>query len=79
MKQYNRGAAVFVKVEDYKEIVGVVGQLRAKVKEVRASIDKVEHLRDKENEALEHWKSTIDEVEDKIGNISDDMLEPEDH
>lgn len=77
MADNNSGAAVFVKVDDYKQIRGLVDILKNKFKEARATLDKVESLRAKESEELNQWKSTINELESRIRTIDENLLEPE--
>ena len=75
MKDYTPTQSVFVKIDDFREVAGTVESLKAKIREVRATLSKVEEMREKEREALEHWRSAIDDVEDKIHSLNADLLE----
>lgn len=77
MKENNPGASVFVKINDYKEIVNVIDMLKSKLKEARSTLSRIESLKAQEEEQLGQWNSTIDEVEAKISSIDKSLFEPE--
>ena len=79
MKDISNSASIFVKVDNYKEVSEIVNHLKDKVDEIRSTLQKVEELREKESDALHHWRTAIDDVDDKINNLSNDLLEPQAH
>ena len=77
MREHRGGAPVFVKVEDYKEILDVLDLIKAKVSEIRHTLGEINTLREQENSELEMWNGAIDDIEKKIENIDKAMFEPE--
>ena len=77
MHEQKSGAPVFVKVEDYKEILDVLDLIKGKVSEIRRTLQDINSLREQENSELEMWNGAIDDLEKKIDNIDKAMFEPE--
>ncbi|MBS3101640.1 hypothetical protein J4204_05930 [Candidatus Woesearchaeota archaeon] len=72
-----RGMPVFVKVDEYKEILDVLDMAKAKIKEIRDTLGSINSLRNEEDAELAMWNSTINEIEKKIESIDKIMFEPE--
>ncbi|MBI2102048.1 hypothetical protein HYT53_05560 [Candidatus Woesearchaeota archaeon] len=72
-----KGMPVFVKVDEYKEILDVLDMAKAKIKEIRDTLGSINSLRNEEDAELAMWNSTINEIEKKIESIDKIMFEPE--
>lgn len=68
---------VFVKVDDYKEILDVLDMIKGKIKEIRDTLGSINALRNEEDEELAMWNNAINEIEKKVDNIDRIMLKPE--
>lgn len=77
MQEHKTGAPVFVKVEDYKEILDVLEMIRARVHEIKQVLDNLKSLRNEEDAELEIWDKAISEIEKKVEGIDKIMFEPE--
>ena len=77
MRDQRTGAPVFVKVDDYKELVDVLDMIKGKIKEVRGTLNNINSLRNEEDAEITMWNSTIDDIEKKIEDIDNMMFEPE--
>ena len=77
MREHNTGASVFVKIDEYKEILDVMELLKSKLKEARSTLAKVETLRAQEEHEIRQWNSTIDDLDNKINSIDRNLFEPE--
>ena len=77
MKDNNPGASVFVKISDYREIINVMDILKGKLREAKATLARVESLRNQEEEQINQWNSAIDEVDSRIISIDKNLLEPQ--
>lgn len=77
MREQRAGAPVFVKVEEYKEILDVLDMVKGKIKEIRETLGNVNALRNEEDAELSMWSNTINEIEKKIESIDKIMFEPE--
>ena len=77
MKEQRIGAPVFVKVDEYKEILDVLDMVKTKIREIRDTLGGINTLRNEEDAELAMWNSTVNEIEKKIENIDRLMFEPE--
>lgn len=77
MKEQRSGAPIFVKVDEYKEILDVLDMVKGKVSEIRETLAGINDLRNEEDSELSMWNSTIDEIEKKIEGIDAMMFELE--
>ena len=77
MKEQRTGAPVFVKVDEYKEIIDVLELIRAKINEIRGTLGGINDLRGEEDAEVSMWNTTIDDVEKKLEEIDKMMFEME--
>ncbi len=77
MREQRTGAPVFIKVDEYKEILDVLDMIKGKVKEIRDTLGSINSLRNEEDAELAMWNNTINEIEKKIEGIDRLMFEPE--
>ncbi len=77
MREERSGAPVFVKVDEYKEILDVLDMIKGKIKDIRGTLGSINELRNEEDSELAMWNSTINEIEKKIDGIDKIMFEPE--
>ena len=77
MKEQRTGAPVFVKVDEYKEILDVLDMIKDKIKEIRDTLGGINSLRNEEDAELVMWNNTVSEIEKKVDGIDKTMFEPE--
>ena len=77
MREQRSGMPVFVKVDEYKEILDVLDMIKGKIKEIRETLGSINSLRNEEDAELAMWNSTINEIEKKVDSIDRIMFEPE--
>ena len=77
MREERTGAPVFVKVDEYKEILDVLDMIKDKTKEIRETLGSINALRNEEDAELSMWNNTLNEIEKKIESIDRIMFEPE--
>lgn len=70
-------ASVFVKVDNYKDVLGVLEIIKDKLEQAKRTLDDINELKNEEDSELELWKGTLDELEAKIANIDHALFEPE--
>jgi len=71
------GKAIFVKLNEYKDILGLVDELKTKLDTAKHTLEKIKGLRTEEETELELWDNSIKEIESKIGYIDKTLLEPD--
>ncbi len=68
---------VFVKVDQYNEVLGIISTIRKKLEEAKETLVKVNDLKNEEDHQLEMWQSTLTEIEKKVDFIDHSFNEPE--
>lgn len=61
-----RDIPIYVKVDDYKDIVDIISVIRSKLDQAKAAIDQINTLKAEEDSEIELWLSEIEEIEQKV-------------
>ncbi|MBI2134940.1 hypothetical protein HYU09_03040 [Candidatus Woesearchaeota archaeon] len=78
MRSYKSGEApVFVKIEDYKDILDVLELIKDRLGEAKRTLADINQMKNEEDEELGMWSSTLNEIEKKIESIDRTLFEPE--
>ena len=67
---------VFVRIEDYQDILNIVDVIKATIGKTRATISTINDLKKKEDAILLSWNNNLDEITKKIEDISKTLFEP---
>ncbi|MBL7054882.1 hypothetical protein ISS05_03940 [Candidatus Woesearchaeota archaeon] len=70
-------AQVFVKIEDYKDVLDVLDLIKGKVEQAKKTLSNINQIKREEDSELDSWNSTLDELEQKVDDIGDFLSEPE--
>lgn len=70
-------APVFVKINEYKDILDILELIKTKLNEARETLGNLNELKNEEDAELEIWRTSLDEIERKVENIDRTLLEPE--
>ncbi len=68
---------VFIKVDEYDEVLNLVKLIRRKLDESKETLAKINELKNEEDHQLEMWHNTLAEVEKKVDFIDHSLNEPE--
>ncbi len=77
MEEYKGGTPVFVKIDEYKEILDVMDLIKNKLDQVRSVLKKIEELKAQEDTEIQAWHNDLEEVEKKIAYIDGELFQPE--
>lgn len=69
-------APVFVKLDEYKDIMDIVGIMREKIGQAKFLLDKIAELKAQEDQELAAWAKELEEVEQSLGNVDKSLGEP---
>ncbi|MFW6230414.1 MAG: hypothetical protein ACOC32_00120 [Nanoarchaeota archaeon] len=69
---------VFIKVDDYKDVIDVMELIKNKIMEANGVLEKIRRLKAEEDAELELWNSNLEDIERKISYIDRTLFEPED-
>lgn len=70
-------APVFVKIEDYKDVIDVLDLIKDRLAEAKRTLADINELKNDEDSELELWSSTLTEIEKKLEDIDRTLFEPE--
>ncbi|MFH1682258.1 MAG: hypothetical protein ABIA37_00525 [Candidatus Woesearchaeota archaeon] len=68
---------VFVKVEEYEDVMRTVNSLKSKIESAKGTLLKINQLKSEEDSQLETWHTALAEIEDRLHAISQLLHEPE--
>ena len=68
-------SSVFVRIDKYKELYDLLGQIRTKLSDAKQILKKVKELKSQEDGELESWQNELAAVEQKLSEIHDAMSE----
>jgi len=68
---------VYVKLDEYKDIIEILGLTKSRLKQARYIIEKISEIKKDEDREIQKWSSELDEVEERINVIDDTLTEPE--
>ncbi|MBI4151536.1 hypothetical protein HY496_01085 [Candidatus Woesearchaeota archaeon] len=68
---------VFVKIDEYNEVLSVVKSVRKKLEEAKETLLKIADLKNEEDHQLEMWQNSLAELEKKVDFIDHSLNEPE--
>ncbi|MBT3407919.1 hypothetical protein HOK68_05245 [Candidatus Woesearchaeota archaeon] len=57
---------IYVKIDDYKDIVDIISVIRSKLDQAKSTIDQINNLKAEEDSEIELWLSEIEEIEEKV-------------
>ena len=73
-----KGAPVFVKIDEYRDVLDLLHLLKDKISEAHSILGKLNTLKQKEDEEIAKWGNGIDVVEKKVLDIDKMLLEVND-
>ena len=77
MEKLAKGSPIFVKIDEYKDILDVIALLKAKISEAKSILGKINEIKNVEDKEIETWANELEEVERKLYYIDRTLLEPE--
>lgn len=66
---------VFVKIEEYKEILSIMNVINKKLDDVRETLAKLKRLKHDEDEQIVAWSANLNDVSKKIEYINELLSE----
>jgi len=70
-------AKVFVKIDDYKDIIEVLGVIKEKLEEAKSTLGEIRATKNEEDSELELWSSTLIEIERKVQDVNANLPSPQ--
>ena len=70
------GTQVFVKIDNYKDVLHAVGLIKDKLNEAKSTLGKIRELKHQEDTELEGWEGKLGEIESRMEGIDGILFEP---
>ncbi len=70
-------APVFVKMDEYKNMLDVLALTKERLRQARTVLEKIVDLKKQEDTALASWAKDLDDVAQTIANVDKTLLNPE--
>ncbi len=68
---------VFVKIDEYEDVLDLIGTVRKKIENAKEILMKINDLKNEEDQLLEQWQTGLSEIEKKVEYIDHSLNEPE--
>ena len=68
---------IFVKIDDYKDILDILGILKHKIAETKTVMARINEIKNAEDSEIQQWKLQLDEIERKLDFIDKTLFEPQ--
>lgn len=66
---------VFVKIDEYKEILDIIDLFKKKIEETKTTINEINEIKKQEDDQLKEWNSNLDEIEKKLSMVDKTLFE----
>lgn len=73
----DKNVPVFVKINDYKEVLDIVDVMKQKLKETHESLEKIKMLKAEEDRELQEWERNVSEIHKRLAFIDSAFFENE--
>lgn len=71
-----KGMPVFVKIEEYKEVLDIIAVAKEKIQDARSVMEHLTELKEQEDAEIDAWKSNIEDIEKKLHYVDNALFEP---
>lgn len=68
---------VFVKIDDYKQIVDVLHVTQEKLRKAKLLLAKINELKAQEDAEIDTWTNEVEEIDERLEHVNKTLLEPE--
>jgi len=71
--------AMFIKVENYEDILKTLNTVKSKLNEVTELFEKLNSLKQEEDAELNIWKDMLNDIREKVSQIDNVLFEAGEH
>jgi hypothetical protein len=72
----NHRMPVYVKIDDYKDVIDITELIKNKLNEANSIIEKIRELKAQEDAELDLWNANLEDIERKVAFIDKTLFEP---
>ncbi len=66
-------APIFVKIDKHRELMQTLDEVKAKLKEARDALQKIEELKVQEDKEIAQWNAELAKAEEKLDFVHDSL------
>jgi hypothetical protein len=75
MQPQTNDNAMFIRLEEYKEVLAVLAKMKNKVDDAKDLLNKLGDMKAEEDAELDIWDKTLKDIESKISDINKTLFE----
>lgn len=68
---------VYIKIDEYKDIIDIINLLKKKINEAKRTLAEINDLKNKEDQEIAVWHSSLNDIEKRIDLIDQILEEPQ--
>ena len=76
MENMDSQLPVYVKIEDYKDVLEILHLIKNKINEAKRVLERIYQIKNEEDTELDVWNSELEEVERKVDFVDKSLFEP---
>ncbi len=69
------GTRVFVKIENYGDVIDIIGLIKEKIGESRDVLARLEELKNQEDSELDIWNNTLENIKNRVDYIDNVLFQ----
>ena len=66
---------IFIKIDKYEQATDLINTIKEKVKDIEHISDKLKQIKKEEDQALDHWEDSLNQIKDKLMTIEKNLFE----
>ena len=69
-------APIFVKIDNYKEVLDIMDVIKGKLDKAHSLFDKLHELKQKEDQEMNEWKRQLDGITHQVLTVDKTLFQP---
>ena len=78
MESSTKSAPIFVKIDDYKDVLDIMDVIKGKLDSAHSLFDKLHELKQKEDQEMSEWKRQLDGITHQVMTVDKTLFQPGD-
>ena len=72
-----KSVPVFVKIDNYKEVLDIIDVMKKKIKETKQELARVKELKVQEDQEISEWEKNVNEISKRLAFIDSAFFDSE--
>jgi hypothetical protein len=70
-----KSGPIFIKIDKYEEAIDNINSVKDKIREIESLIDNLRKLKKEEDNSLDEWKSSLNQIKEKLLIVDKNLFE----